>query len=161
MNSTGNAEKLCLSEEKHVSVRMYFRDFSVHGGSKIINHSPPDETRESYPRVHGLRHPWLDKPSRMDTRIGFPCPFRSVVIDSITLVCMYEYRSVCSIMSLDMQLDLAKTARTVTHDMFFCLFVVVLRHIQRYFSYIVTGQLSSFQILTCYRAPTPWAARGL
>ena len=36
-----------------------------------------------------------------------------------------------------------------------------LRHIQPYFSYIVTGQLSSFQILTCYRAPTPWAARGL
>ena len=30
--------------------------------------------------------------------------------------------------------------------------VVVLRHIQRYFSYIVTGQLSSFQILTCCRA---------
>ena len=39
--------------------------------------------------------------------------------------------------------------------------VVVLRHIQRYFSFIVTGQLSSFQILACYRAPTPWAARGL
>ena len=30
--------------------------------------------------------------------------------------------------------------------------VGVLRHIQRYFSYIVTGQLSSFQILTCCRA---------
>ena len=27
--------------------------------------------------------------------------------------------------------------------------------------YIVTGQMSSFQILTCCRAPTPWAARGL
>ena len=23
------------------------------------------------------------------------------------------------------------------------------------------GQMSSFQILTCCRAPTPWAARGL
>ena len=31
---------------------------------------------------------------------------------------------------------------------------VVKRHIQRYFSYIVTGQMSSFQILTCCRAPT-------
>ena len=39
--------------------------------------------------------------------------------------------------------------------------IVVKRHIQRYFSYIVTGQMSSFQILTRYRAPTPWAARGL
>ena len=39
--------------------------------------------------------------------------------------------------------------------------IVVLHHIQRYFSYIVTGQMSSFQILTCCRAPTPWAARGL
>ena len=33
------------------------------------------------------------------------------------------------------------------------LVVVVYRHIQRYFSYIVTGQMSSFQILTCCRAP--------
>ena len=38
------------------------------------------------------------------------------------------------------------------------LLLVVKRHIQRYFSYIVTGQMSSFQILICCRAPTPWAA---
>ena len=47
-------------------------------------------TRESHPRVHDLQHPRLGKPRRglqiMDTRMGFPCPFHSVVIDSIILV---------------------------------------------------------------------------
>ena len=46
-------------------------------------------TRESHPRVHDLQHPRLGKPRRglqiMDTRMGFPCPFHSVVIDSISL----------------------------------------------------------------------------
>ena len=46
-------------------------------------------TRESHPRVHDLQHPQLGKPRRglqiMDTRMGFPCPFHSVVIDSIIL----------------------------------------------------------------------------
>ena len=46
-------------------------------------------TRESHPRVHDLQHPRLGKPRRglqiMDTRMGFPCPFHSVVIDSINL----------------------------------------------------------------------------
>ena len=46
-------------------------------------------TRESHPRVHDLQHPRLGKPRRglqiMDTRMGFPCPFHSVVIDSIIL----------------------------------------------------------------------------
>ena len=40
------------------------------------------------PRVHDLRHPRLGQPCRglqiMDTRMGFPCPFRSV--DSINLL---------------------------------------------------------------------------
>ena len=44
-------------------------------------------TRESHPRVHDLPHPRLGKPRRglqiMDTRMGFPCPFHRVVIDSI------------------------------------------------------------------------------
>ena len=56
---------------------------------KIINHYTPEGTRESHPSVHALRHPRLGKPRRglqiMDTRMGFPCPFRSVVIDSISL----------------------------------------------------------------------------
>ena len=38
--------------------------------------------------------------------------------------------------------------------------VVVLRHIQRYFSYIVTGQLSSFQILNCCWAPNAMGSYG-
>ena len=52
------------------------------------NHYIPEGTRESHPRVHDLRHPRLGKPRRglqiMDTQMGFPCPFWSVVIDSIS-----------------------------------------------------------------------------
>ena len=55
-------------------------------GRKIINHHIAKGTRESPPRVHDLRHPRLGKPRRglqiMDTRMGFPRPFRNVVIDS-------------------------------------------------------------------------------
>ena len=58
-------------------------------GSKIINHHIVEGTRESHPRVHDLQHPRLCKPRRglqvIDTRMGFPCPFHSVVIDSISL----------------------------------------------------------------------------
>ena len=47
-------------------------------------------TRESHPRVHDMQHPRLGKPRRglqvIDTRMGFPCPFHSVVIDSISLI---------------------------------------------------------------------------
>ena len=50
-------------------------------------------TRESHPRVHGLQHPQLGKPRRglqiMDTRMGFPCPSQSVVIDYISLTVRY------------------------------------------------------------------------
>ena len=57
-------------------------------GRKIINHHIVEGTRESHPRVHDLQHPRLGKPRRglqiMDTRMGFPCPFNSVVIDSIS-----------------------------------------------------------------------------
>ena len=38
--------------------------------------------------------------------------------------------------------------------------VVVERHIQRYFSYIVTGQLSTFQILTCCQTPNAMGSLG-
>ena len=59
-------------------------------GKKIINHHIVEWTRESHPRVHDLQHPRLGKPRRglqiMDTRMGFPCPFHSVVIDSINLM---------------------------------------------------------------------------
>ena len=58
-------------------------------GRKIINHHIVEGTRESHPRVHDLQHPRLGKPRRglqiMDTRMGFPCPFHSVVIDSFYL----------------------------------------------------------------------------
>ena len=58
-------------------------------GEKIINHHIVEGTRESHPRVHDLQHPQLGKPRHglqiMDTRMGFPCPFHSVVIDSINL----------------------------------------------------------------------------
>ena len=58
-------------------------------GRKIINHHIVEGTRESHPRVHDLQHPRLGKPRPglqiMNTRMGFPCPFHSVVIDSITL----------------------------------------------------------------------------
>ena len=56
-------------------------------GRKITNHHIVEGTRESHPRVHDLQHPRLGKPRRglqiMDTRMGFPCPFHGVVIDSI------------------------------------------------------------------------------
>ena len=56
-------------------------------GRKIINHHIVEGTRESHPRVHDLQHPRLGKPRRglqiMDTRMGSPCPFHSVVIYSI------------------------------------------------------------------------------
>ena len=59
-------------------------------GRKIINHHIVEGTRESHPRVHYLQHPRLGKPRRglqiMDTRMAFPCPFHSVVIDSINLL---------------------------------------------------------------------------
>ena len=59
-------------------------------GRKIINHHTVEGTRESHPRVHDLQHPRLGKPRRglqiMDTQMGFPCPFHSVVIDSIILL---------------------------------------------------------------------------
>ena len=52
------------------------------------------EKREFHPRVHYLQHPRLGKPRRglqiMDTRMGFPCPFHSVVIDSINLKCFQD-----------------------------------------------------------------------
>ena len=58
-------------------------------GRKIINHQIVEGTRESHPRVHDLQHPRLGKPRRglqiMDTRMGFPCLFHNVVIDSIIL----------------------------------------------------------------------------
>ena len=54
---------------------------------KIINHHIAKGTRESNPRVHDLQHQGLGKAHLelqiMDTRMGFPCPFRNVVIDSI------------------------------------------------------------------------------
>ena len=57
-------------------------------GRKIINHHIVEGTSESHPRVHDLQHPRLGKPCRglqtMDTRMGFPCPFHSVVIDCIS-----------------------------------------------------------------------------
>ena len=50
-------------------------------------------TRESHPHVHDLQHPRLGKPRPwlqiMDTRMGFPCPLHSVVIDSINLYISY------------------------------------------------------------------------
>ena len=60
---------------------------SIYDVGKIINHYTPEGTRKSHPRVHDLRHQRLGKPRRglqiRDTRMGFPCPFLSVVIASI------------------------------------------------------------------------------
>ena len=58
---------------------------------KITNHHIEGGTRESHPRVQDLlQHPRLTKPRRglqiLDTRMGFPCPFLNVVLDSIILV---------------------------------------------------------------------------
>ena len=68
-------------------------------GRKIINHHIVEGTRESHPRVHDLQYPRLGKPRRglqiMDTRMGFPCPFHSVVIDSITHSGMKDRWSTC------------------------------------------------------------------
>ena len=50
-----------------------------------IYHYTPEGTRESHPSVHDLQsttrlaESWMSQ--SMDTRMGFPCPFRSVVID--------------------------------------------------------------------------------
>ena len=56
-------------------------------GRKIINHHIAEGTRESHPLVPDLQHPRLGKPRRglqiTYTRMGFPCPFRNVLIDSI------------------------------------------------------------------------------
>ena len=74
-------------------------------GRKIINHHIVEGTRESNPRVHDLQHPRLGKPrcglQIMDTRIGFPCPFHSVVIDSISPASVYpsDRLSVCPIVT--------------------------------------------------------------
>ena len=58
-------------------------------GEKIINHYTPEGTRESHPCVYDLRRPRPGKPRRglqiKDTRMGFPCPFRSVVITLVYL----------------------------------------------------------------------------
>ena len=77
----------CAMTIAHSSLRL--RWAKKRRGRKIINHYIPEGTRESHPRVHDLRHPRLCKPRHglqiVDTRMGFPCPFRSVVIDSISL----------------------------------------------------------------------------
>ena len=50
-----------------------------------IYHYTPEGTRESHPSVHDLpsttrlAESWMSQ--IMDTRMGFPCPFRRVVID--------------------------------------------------------------------------------
>ena len=63
-------------------------------GRKIINHHIAEGMRESNPRVHDVQHPRLGQPRRglqiMDTRMGFPCPFRNAVIDSINLKAVFE-----------------------------------------------------------------------
>ena len=79
---------LCFEQLNDVKIGLFIEIKGV--GEKLINHYTPEGTRESHPRVHDLRHPRLGKPRRglqiMDTRMGFPCPFRSVVIDSIILM---------------------------------------------------------------------------
>ena len=54
---------------------------------KIIKHHIEGGTRESHPRVQDLLHPRLGKPRRglqiLDTRMGFPRPSPSVVLDYI------------------------------------------------------------------------------
>ena len=61
-------------------------------GRNIINHHIVEATRESHPRVNDLLHPRLRMPRRglqiMDIRMGFPCPFRNIVIDYINLMCI-------------------------------------------------------------------------
>ena len=65
---------------------------------KIINHHIEGGTRESHPSVQGLQHPRLGKPRHglqiLDTLMGFPRPFLSVVLDSInlSLQCMDDFR---------------------------------------------------------------------
>ena len=73
-------------------------------GRKIINHHIVDMvegTWESHPRVHDLQHPCLGKPRRglqiMDTRMGFPCPFRNAVIHSIPILTS----NICNIHDLE------------------------------------------------------------
>ena len=84
---------LCFEQLKRRQNRIIY--WKYRRGRKIINHYTPEGTRESHPRVHDLRHPRLGKPRRglqiMDTRMGFPCPFRSVVIDSIILVTLKAF----------------------------------------------------------------------
>ena len=54
-----------------------------------INHYTPEGTRESHPNVHDLQsktrlaESWMSQ--IIDTRMEFPCPFRSVVIDYFSL----------------------------------------------------------------------------
>ena len=77
----------------------------VHFGSrrKIINHhvTGGGGTRESHPRVQDLQHPRLGKPRRglqiLDTRMGFPRPYRNVVIDSINPLVIQMYTFIFSL----------------------------------------------------------------
>ena len=73
--------------EKNITVALFIENKGV--GRKVIDHYTPEGTKKSHPRVHDLRHPRLRKPCHglqtMDTRMGFPCPFWIVVIDSINL----------------------------------------------------------------------------
>ena len=84
---------LCFEQlNRHLNRIMYWQK---RRGRKIINHCTPEGTRESHPGVHDLQHPWLGKPrcgflQIMDNRMGFPCPFPSVVMDSIILFTMYH-----------------------------------------------------------------------
>ena len=76
---------LCCEQLKRHKNRITYWEF----GRKIINHYTPEGTRESHPRVHDLGHPRLGKSHHglqiMDTGMGFPCSFQSVVIDAISL----------------------------------------------------------------------------
>ena len=60
-------------------------DADTRAETNIIYHHTVEGTRESHPSVHDLQsttrlaESWMLQ--IMDTRMGFPCPFHSVVID--------------------------------------------------------------------------------
>ena len=84
--------RCALCSYNDVEMGLFIKD--KRRGRKIINHHIEEGTRESHPRVHDLQHPQLGKPRRglqiMDTRMGFPCPFHTVVIDSINHLCYHR-----------------------------------------------------------------------
>ena len=101
-------------------------------------------TRESHPRVmHDLQYHWLGKPRRglqiMDTRIGFPCPFHSVVIYYINLFGKF-FRSYSELLSKFGDISFQEyLSKGISHPVFYGDLVYKLRRVKDTPNFILSG----------------------